>query len=140
MDKLLIKGGLVVTVDPQDRVFRNGSVYVEDNVIKEVGPATEVGDKQGAEVIDASEQMEDEVGSLEVGKKADVVIFDPEKRKPLDADHLHMRTDISPYAGWEVQGWPRHVLQRGRFVVQDGAFVGQPGNGEFIPRQRPTLA
>jgi 5-methylthioadenosine/S-adenosylhomocysteine deaminase len=54
MGKLLVKGGLVVTVDAQDRVWRNGSVYVEDNLIREVGPAAEVGDKEGAEVIDAS--------------------------------------------------------------------------------------
>ena len=54
MNKLLIKGGLVVTVDPENRVFRNGSVYVEDNIIKAVGPAAEIGDKEGAQVIDAS--------------------------------------------------------------------------------------
>ena len=54
MSKILVKGGLVVTVDSEDRIFRNGSVYVEDNIIKEVGPATEVGEKEGAEVIDAS--------------------------------------------------------------------------------------
>jgi len=46
-----------------------------------------------------------------------------------------MRTDLSPYAGWEVRGWPRHVLLRGQFVVKDGTFVGQPGAGEFIPRR-----
>lgn len=57
MNKLLIKGGLVVTVDPEDRVFRNGSVYVEDNTIKEIGPAAEVGDKEGAQVIDASNKV-----------------------------------------------------------------------------------
>ncbi len=39
MSKLLIKNGLVVTVDPEDRVWRNGSVYIEDSVIKQVGPA-----------------------------------------------------------------------------------------------------
>ena len=54
MGKLLVKGGLVVTVDSKDRVFRNGSLYIEDNVIKEIGPAAEVGDREGAEVIDAS--------------------------------------------------------------------------------------
>jgi 5-methylthioadenosine/S-adenosylhomocysteine deaminase len=54
MSKLLIKGGLVVTVDDEDRIFRDGSVYVEDNVIEEVGPTSAVGDKDGAEVIDAS--------------------------------------------------------------------------------------
>ncbi len=74
-------------------------------------------------------------GTLVPGSDADVVIFDPERRKTLDADALHMRTDISPYAGWEVRGWPRHVLQRGRLVVEDGVFVGQPGDGEFIERE-----
>jgi 5-methylthioadenosine/S-adenosylhomocysteine deaminase len=54
MSKLLIKNGLVVTVDPESRIFRNGSIYVEDNIIKEVGPADEVGEKEGAEVVDAS--------------------------------------------------------------------------------------
>ena len=28
MSKLLIKGGLVVTVDPEDQIYRNGSVYI----------------------------------------------------------------------------------------------------------------
>ena len=54
MKKLLIKNGLVVTVNAEDRVYRNGSIYVEDNIIKEVGPAAEVGDKEGAEILDAS--------------------------------------------------------------------------------------
>jgi 5-methylthioadenosine/S-adenosylhomocysteine deaminase len=54
MSKLLIKNGMVVTVDPESRIFRNGSIYVEDNIIKEVGPADEVGEKEGAEVVDAS--------------------------------------------------------------------------------------
>jgi 5-methylthioadenosine/S-adenosylhomocysteine deaminase len=45
---------MVVTVDPESRIFRNGSIYVEDNIIKEVGPADEVGEKEGAEVVDAS--------------------------------------------------------------------------------------
>lgn len=54
MSKLLVKNGLVVTVDPESRIFRNGSIYVEDNIIKEVGPADEVGEKEGAEVVDAS--------------------------------------------------------------------------------------
>ena len=75
-------------------------------------------------------------GTLVPGSDGDVVIFDPEKRKTLDAASLHMRTDISPYAGWEVRGWPRHVLQRGRFVVEDGAFVGRPGAGKFVSRRR----
>ena len=74
-------------------------------------------------------------GTLLPGSDADLVIFDPGKRVILDAGHLHTHTDYSPYAGWEVQGWPRHVLQRGRFIVEDGEFVGQAGEGRFIPRR-----
>jgi dihydropyrimidinase len=75
-------------------------------------------------------------GTLLPGSDADVVIFDPLKRKRLDAQELHQATDYSPYADKEVCGWPRHVLQRGRFVIRDGAFVGQPGAGKFVPRRR----
>ena len=52
--KLLIKHGLVVTVGPEDSIFRDGSVYIEDNIIKEGGPSKDLGEKEGAEVIDAT--------------------------------------------------------------------------------------
>jgi len=78
-------------------------------------------------------------GTLVPGSDADLVVFDPERCTILDAGSLHMRTDISPYAGWEVRGWPRHVLQRGHFVVENGIFVGKPGDGMFVPRQRFAL-
>ena len=40
MEKLLIKNGLVVTVDDKENIYRNGSIYIEDDIIKEIGPAT----------------------------------------------------------------------------------------------------
>jgi cytosine/adenosine deaminase-related metal-dependent hydrolase len=54
MSKLLVKNGLVVTMDGQDRIITNGSIYIEDNIIRQIGTAAEVGEKEGAEVIDAS--------------------------------------------------------------------------------------
>jgi len=57
VDKKLILNGLVVTKDNDNRIFRNGVVYVEDNIIKEIGPADKIdvaGLKEGAEIIDAS--------------------------------------------------------------------------------------
>ncbi len=33
MGKLLIKNGLIVTMDAQDRIIRNGYIYIEDNKI-----------------------------------------------------------------------------------------------------------
>lgn len=73
-------------------------------------------------------------GTLAVGADADVVVFDPQRRVTLSATNLHSRTDYCPYEGWEVCGYPRHVLSRGRLIVEDGQFVGEPGWGRFLRR------
>lgn len=57
MNRLLIKNGLVVTVDSHDRILRNGSIYIEDDLIKAVGPADQVGEIDGAQVIDAKDKI-----------------------------------------------------------------------------------
>jgi len=57
MEKLLIKNGLIVTMDADGRVIRNGSIYVEDNIIKEIGPDSEIGNKEGAKEIDAHDKL-----------------------------------------------------------------------------------
>jgi cytosine/adenosine deaminase-related metal-dependent hydrolase len=54
MGKLIVKNGLVVTMDKDDHIYRNGSIYIEGNTIKKIGPAPEVGEPEGAEVVDAS--------------------------------------------------------------------------------------
>lgn len=54
MGKLLIKNGLIVTMDAQDCIIRNGSIYIEDNIIREIGTTPEVGEKEGTQIIDAS--------------------------------------------------------------------------------------
>jgi cytosine/adenosine deaminase-related metal-dependent hydrolase len=56
-DKKLIVNALVVTKDAQNRIFRNGVIYIEGNTIKAIGPADKVDVATyaaGAEVIDAS--------------------------------------------------------------------------------------
>lgn len=76
-------------------------------------------------------------GQLMPGLDADVVIFDPRRRVTLQAGQtLRERVDWSPYEGLQVQGWPRDVMSRGRVVVRDGAFVGAPGEGRFVARER----
>ena len=76
-------------------------------------------------------------GRLSPGFDADLVIFDPQRRVTIQAGKtLHERVDWSPYEGMTVQGWPRHVLSRGRVIVRDGEFVGEPGWGRFVSRGR----
>lgn len=41
---ILIKNGIVITMDPSERIFR-GSIYIEDGIIKEVGTVRENADK-----------------------------------------------------------------------------------------------
>jgi dihydropyrimidinase len=74
-------------------------------------------------------------GSIEVGKDADLVLFDPTARRTIRAADLHHTSDYTPYEGLEVAGAVNSVFVRGRAVVRDGAFVGDRGYGRFIERE-----
>lgn len=55
MAELLIKNGLIVTMDSQQTIYRNGSIRVEDNRIVEIGRAKDVRPQTDkAEIIDAT--------------------------------------------------------------------------------------
>lgn len=73
-------------------------------------------------------------GAIEVGKDADLVVFDPEARRTLTQQSLHHACDFTPYEGIEVQGTVRDTVSRGRIVVRDGAFLGTRGAGQFVER------
>jgi dihydropyrimidinase len=73
-------------------------------------------------------------GAIEVGRDADIVLFDPAARRTIHAADLHHTSDYTPYEGLEVTGSVRSVLVRGRPVVRDGAFVGDRGYGRFVER------
>ena len=72
-------------------------------------------------------------GTIAVGSDADLVIYDPDRELVLSVETLHQRVDYCPYEGWLVHGYPRTVLLRGQVIVQDGRFVGRPGQGRFVP-------
>ena len=73
-------------------------------------------------------------GAIEVGRDADLVLFDPDARRTIRAADLHHASDYTPYEGREVRGAVRSTLVRGAFVVRDGAFVGRRGFGAFVGR------
>ncbi len=74
-------------------------------------------------------------GSVEVGKDADLVIFDPAERRTISAAELHHTSDYTPYEGMAVTGGVVSTLVRGEFVVRDGHFVGRRGYGQFQERR-----
>ncbi len=73
-------------------------------------------------------------GAIEVGRDADLVLFDPAARRTLTAGDLHHTSDYTPYEGFELAGAIRSVFVRGRPVIRDGSFVGTRGFGNFIGR------
>lgn len=63
-------------------------------------------------------------GAIEVGRDADLVVWDPNARRVLRQAELHHTSDFTPYEGLEVAGAPAVVLSRGRPIGgREGAFL-----------------
>jgi dihydropyrimidinase len=75
-------------------------------------------------------------GAVAVGSDADLVIYDPARRRTISASNHHMNVDYSCYEGRSVQGASDVVLSRGSVIVRDGQFTGRKGHGQFIKRSR----
>jgi dihydropyrimidinase len=73
-------------------------------------------------------------GTIAVGSDADIVIFDPNEEVTLSATTHHMRVDYSAYEGMKVRGVTKTVLSRGKVIIEDGRYVGKPGDGQFLRR------
>lgn len=77
-------------------------------------------------------------GRLEPGFDADITVLDPQAGRVISAAALAQHVDYTPFEGMAAHGWPRHVLSRGRAVVKDGQFAGEPGWGRFVHRTLET--
>jgi dihydropyrimidinase len=78
-------------------------------------------------------------GAIDVGRDADLVLFDPSARRTIHAAELHHTSDYTAYEGRSVAGAVRSTIVRGRFVVRDGRFVGTRGFGRFVERRLEPL-
>jgi dihydropyrimidinase len=74
-------------------------------------------------------------GAIEVGRDADLVIFDPAGDRTIRQAELHHTSDFTPYEGLSVPGSVRTVLVRGKAIVRDGELVGNRGSGRFVERE-----
>lgn len=79
-------------------------------------------------------------GTIAVGSDADIVIFNPNKKMTISATTHHMNVDYNCYEGMEVTGVTETVLSRGKVIIDNGRYVGKPGEGNYLKRSNVQQA
>ena len=74
-------------------------------------------------------------GCIAPGSDADIALIDPGMKKKLTLQDLHAESDYSIWEGFECQGYPVMTIARGKVIVEDGKFLGQPGDGRWLKRK-----
>jgi len=74
-------------------------------------------------------------GLIATGFDADLVVWDPEKRKTIMADKQQSAIDYNVFEGHEVVGLPRFTLKRGQVAVREGEVPTRGGPGRFVARE-----
>lgn len=70
-------------------------------------------------------------GGIELGKDADLIVFDPDEETIIKEEDILHKHKITPYLGKSVQGTVIRTIVRGSTVYQkDGDFP--PPMGKFI--------
>ena len=75
-------------------------------------------------------------GTIAVDSDGDLVVFDPDGEAVISAVTHVMNVDYNMCEGIHVRGTADEVLLRGKSIVRGRKYVGDPGNGEFVPRRR----
>ena len=74
-------------------------------------------------------------GTITPGSDADLVIWDPDRAVRIEQGPRFDNAGYTPYAGFELRGWPETVILRGRVIVDGGELRAEPGSGRFLPRR-----
>lgn len=74
-------------------------------------------------------------GVIQVGFDADLVVIDPACRHRPTPDFITSSAGYSVFEHIELGGWPVYTISRGRIIYDHDRYVGQPGTGQFVPRQ-----
>lgn len=74
-------------------------------------------------------------GAVLVGADADLVVWDPEKEKTIQASSQQSSIDYNVFEGHHVKGLPRFTLTRGQVAIHDGEVKTEEGHGKFVKRE-----
>jgi dihydropyrimidinase len=73
-------------------------------------------------------------GRIEIGADADLVVFDPDRKRIVNASDLGSASDFSVFEKMQLQGWPAMTFLRGELIARDGGILGHPGDGRYLSR------
>ncbi|PKN44028.1 MAG: allantoinase AllB [Deltaproteobacteria bacterium HGW-Deltaproteobacteria-17] len=74
-------------------------------------------------------------GRIAPGYDADLVVWNPEDERVIDAGMIEHRHKATPWAGWRLAGVVEMTIVRGRVVYERGEFIGELA-GEFVGGRR----
>ncbi|MTW88018.1 dihydropyrimidinase [Virgibacillus dakarensis] len=72
-------------------------------------------------------------GHIGVGMDADIVLYDPNGSSVISNENSLHGVDYSTFEGYKQEGKVDKVFLRGKLVVDEGEFIGEKGDGKFIP-------
>ena len=73
-------------------------------------------------------------GALQVGSDADIVLWDPARRRTLTNSMMHHGSDYTPFESMQTVGVPVRTYQRGMLAFDGEQIVTTSGTGRFLPR------
>ncbi|RUV51341.1 dihydropyrimidinase [Mesorhizobium sp. M5C.F.Ca.IN.020.29.1.1] len=74
-------------------------------------------------------------GAIVEGADADILVWDPKRKKKITAKKQQSVIDYNVFEGFEVTGLPRYVFSRGELSIQEAELKAKPGHGEFVARE-----
>ena len=73
-------------------------------------------------------------GAIVEGADADIVVWDPKRKKKKTAKKQQSVIDYNVFEGFEVVGLPRFVFSRGELAIRESEILTKQGHGQFVGR------
>jgi len=74
-------------------------------------------------------------GAVLEGADADLVVWDPKRKKTISAKTQQSVIDYNVFEGFEVTGLPRFTLTRGHVAITEDKIDTRQGHGKFVARE-----
>ncbi len=74
-------------------------------------------------------------GAIVEGADADLVVWDPKRKKTISSRGQQSVIDYNVFEGIELTGLPRFVVTRGEVAIREAEVQTNPGHGQFAARE-----